>query len=48
MKREIENLLHFILDEKHINDTEEYISDGEMLDMVVTSLQKILNNTSYE
>ena len=44
MKKEIEEIVEFILNPKHSQDSEnkDYLSDGEVLDIVTTKLQELV------
>ena len=45
MEKEIRKIIEFIKNPKHLQDTKskDYISDEEMLDIVLENLQKLLN-----
>ena len=45
MEKEIEKLIEFITNPKHLQDSEseDYLSDGEMLDIVLDKLKELIN-----
>jgi hypothetical protein len=45
MEKEIKKLIKFIKNPKYSKDSEsaDYISDGEMLDIVIATLEKLIN-----
>jgi hypothetical protein len=49
MKKEIEKLIEFITNPKHLQDSEseDYLSDGEMLEIVLNKLKEINKNIIY-
>ena len=42
MKKVIQGLIEYAQDPKHAEEGENYISDGEMLDMLLDQLEKII------
>ena len=42
MKKVIQGLIEYAQDPKHAEEGENYISDGEMLDMLLDQLEKIV------
>ena len=47
MKKEIKKLIEFVKNPKYSIDSEsaEYLSDGEVLDIVISTLEKLLIKT---
>jgi len=43
MEKEIEKLIEFIMNPKHLQENEDYLSDGEMLDIVLDKLKELIN-----